>query len=943
MAEPAAFLRTLIPGQEPNIDKKSHAERTWEFGGKLWLRDFLPKQLPRARILLFGYNSNVGIQSSSAGVREQAQNLVNKIWVERQECEYRPILFIAHSLGGIVVKEALVQAKLGEKYGFICTATFGIEFFSTPHRGSSWASIGDIFAKAARATLRNPGNTFLNALKKGDLYASELTANFQQLQERYKYLNFYETLPLKKIGLIVDKSSAILGLPDSRETAIPLTADHESICRFACEDDEGYKHVSALIVDLASSATQVGREHSPQETCSSTATALVESSLAPGTPEKGFFAIEFAYKIHAEKPQISVFWIHASTVDRFREGYYSIAKECDIPANSEKRDRMSLVKNWLEREHNEWLLIIDNADESSLFVSEGETTKGKSVPSSTTDSIVDYLPECPHGSILVTTRNRAAGVKFLRSQVSSLIEVKTMTEAESNLLIKSNLMGQVPADSEIHELAELLGHLPLALSQASAFMQENTLSARRDTKVPNAVATTLNVSIFQIKNRDPRAVEILSLVAFADRHDIPKSLIQHKINRMLDLTKALGILKAFSLVNTNEERSSFSLHRLVQLVMRKWLIIESKFDIKAIDALNILAELSPDATFENRNTCATYLPHAQSVLSLIPKVQGSHLRRKLCLQEGIAWYLWAQGCCNEAEKLDLQILEEKKQEFGTEHSETLESIANLASTYEDQGRWSEVEELDQFMLEKRTRLYGRTHALTLGSMENLAKTYRYQGRLQEAEGLMLEVLELRKSISNVNSEEVVTTMGNLGTLYLDQNRQEEAEELILQAWGSRKRAYGADHLLTLDSATTLGLIYSSQGRLDEAEKLTLHTLQVKEGVLGPTHPNTLYSKSNLASIYQKQQEWEKAEELMLQVIKEESERLDPTHYDVLVSKQKLSIIYFGKGHISRADELENEILRNSINSLGPGHRFTLECMHNTALTRKEQNRDNEAI
>lgn len=629
---------------------------------------------------------------------------------------------------------------------------------------------------------------------------------------------------------------------------------------------------------------------------------------------------------------------------------------------------MTLVKDWLEKAHNEWLLIIDIADESSLFVSEGETAKGKSVPSSTTDSIVDYLPECPQGSILVTTRNRAAGVKFSRSHLSSLIEVKTMTEAESSRLIKSNLMGQVPAESEIHELAELLGHLPLALSQASAFMQENTLTISeyielykendetrmdllcesfetlgRDTKVPNAVATTLNVSIVHIKSRDPRAIEILSLIAFVDRHDIPKSLIQHKINRMLDLTKALGILKAFSLINTNEGRNSFSLHRLVQLVMRKWLIIESKFDIKAIEALDILAELFPDATFENRNICATYMPHAQSVLSLIPKVQGSHLRRKVYLQEGMAWHLWAQGCCNEAEKLDLQILEEKKQEFGMEHSETLESIANLASTYEDQGRWSEVEELDRFMLEKRTRLQGRTHALTLGSMENLAKTYRYQGRLQEAESLMLEVLESRKSTSNANSEEVVTTIGNLGLLCLDQNRQEEAEELLLKTWACRKRAYGADHLLTLDSATALGLIYSSQGRLDEAEKLTLHTLQTKERVLGSTHPNTLYSKSNLASIYQKQQEWEKAEDLMLQVIKEESERLGSTHYDVLVSKQKLSIIYFGKGHMSRADELEDEILHSSIDSLGPGHRFTLECMHNTALTRKEQNRDNEAV
>lgn len=187
------------------------------------MRDFLPKQLPRARILLFGYNSNIGIQSSSAGVREQARNLLDKIWVERQreDCDDRPILFIAHSLGGIVVKEVcivinrirlsdsyvnwyqgLVQAKLGQKYNSICSATFGIAFFGTPHRGSSWACIGDVFAKVARAILRNPSNTFLNALTKEDLYANELSANFQQLQENYRYLNFHETLPLKKIGLV---------------------------------------------------------------------------------------------------------------------------------------------------------------------------------------------------------------------------------------------------------------------------------------------------------------------------------------------------------------------------------------------------------------------------------------------------------------------------------------------------------------------------------------------------------------------------------------------------------------------------------------------------------------------------------------------------------------------------------------------------------------------
>ncbi|RMJ26426.1 hypothetical protein PHISP_02698 [Aspergillus sp. HF37] len=313
--EVQSFLHTLIPGDDPNIDiiaihglnpknKSRVAERSWEADDKLWLRDFLPRRLPRARILLFGYNSRVGKQSSAAGVREQAQTLLNKIWLERQVptifpcfeskisfmqgCEDRPILFIAYSLGGIVVKEALVQARLGEKYRSICIATFGIAFFGTPHRGSSWAGVGDIVARVASAVLRNPDNTFLNALKRDDLYGRELAANFQQLQENYWYLNFYETLPVKKIGLVVEKNSATLGLPDSRETMVALGANHETLCRFASEDDENYKHVAALLVDLASSAVDTHSRLSRQESFSSTESTLVESSPVVESPKERF-------------------------------------------------------------------------------------------------------------------------------------------------------------------------------------------------------------------------------------------------------------------------------------------------------------------------------------------------------------------------------------------------------------------------------------------------------------------------------------------------------------------------------------------------------------------------------------------------------------------------------------------------------------------------------
>jgi protein SERAC1 len=57
----------------------SNAASTWTSAdGKMWLQDegFLPTQIPNARIMLFGYNSNVAFTSSNAGLVQQATNLL---------------------------------------------------------------------------------------------------------------------------------------------------------------------------------------------------------------------------------------------------------------------------------------------------------------------------------------------------------------------------------------------------------------------------------------------------------------------------------------------------------------------------------------------------------------------------------------------------------------------------------------------------------------------------------------------------------------------------------------------------------------------------------------------------------------------------------------------------------------------------------------------------
>ena len=95
-----------------------------------------------------------------------------------------------------------------------------------------------------------------------------------------------------------------------------------------------------------------------------------------------------------------------------------------------------------------------------------------------------------------------------------------------------------------------------------------------------------------------------------------------------------------------------------------------------------------------------------------------------------------------------QALEKQRRILGEEHPDTLTSMNNLATTYDDQGRLMDAARLHEQVLEKRRRILGEEHLNTLMSMYSLAYTYREQGNLTEA--LRLAEEALRNSQVNAN-------------------------------------------------------------------------------------------------------------------------------------------------------------------------------------------------
>ena len=136
------------------------AFETWKHeNGKSWLKGFLEKDLPSARIMTFGYDSAVAFSKGVGTIEDNARYLLNQLSAERaasgsQGSDGRPIVFICHSLGGIIVKKAMVLAhERSSEVDFkdILDNTKAMTFLSVPHRGSDAAWWGDIGANILKS------------------------------------------------------------------------------------------------------------------------------------------------------------------------------------------------------------------------------------------------------------------------------------------------------------------------------------------------------------------------------------------------------------------------------------------------------------------------------------------------------------------------------------------------------------------------------------------------------------------------------------------------------------------------------------------------------------------------------------------------------------------------------------------------------------------------
>ncbi|ORY15267.1 hypothetical protein BCR34DRAFT_585166 [Clohesyomyces aquaticus] len=226
---------------------RGKAHRTWfdKESGVHWPRDLLGPDLD-ARIMTFGYDANI-VNAAQDDISGYAKDLLGDLSRHREDLRAeRKIIFVAHSLGGLVTKKAL--ALSGESrfphLRAIEIHTTGIVFLGTPHHGADLAKWGSFLSNIAN--LAKPVNKdVIKALRRQSETLAGVQDAFHNLVERRKdegskvrLICFYETMPVYNT-IIVSKDSAVI----PGEPHFPIRKNHKDMAKYQKKDDKGYQDI----------------------------------------------------------------------------------------------------------------------------------------------------------------------------------------------------------------------------------------------------------------------------------------------------------------------------------------------------------------------------------------------------------------------------------------------------------------------------------------------------------------------------------------------------------------------------------------------------------------------------------------------------------------------------------------------------------------------------
>ncbi|KAH8820546.1 tetratricopeptide repeat domain protein [Xylogone sp. PMI_703] len=938
--------------------------RTWTepTSEKLWLRDFLPKDIPLARIMTFGYDASP-LTNTDAGIEEHAIDLLRSVATLRAQNgdQNRPLLFMGHSLGGIVIKTvklyfvgkdhdtALITARqnseVSQGYREIDDNTIGIIFYGTPHKGSDMATFAETLSRAPKYVTPRNRSTLLKALRKGSGVLKKIEDDFlaHEWTKPYKFVSFYETK--RTMGFaVVEKSSAVLnqfGSISFHEEQIPVPADHRDICRYSSKDDETYLRSVESIKQIcretvipplrhehyvvASTVNEnfTGREEILQQLKS----RFIDDRYLPSKFQQRFvlYGLGGAGKtqtslkfIDIYKERFSgVFWIDASSLETIKNGYLEIARSCGQDEN------IGSVRDWLSgRDH--WLIIMDNADDPQLDISR-------------------FFPAGNRGSIIITTR--CPELCKYASTASWTYRVDRMsTEDAISLLLR--VAGEDIEDGDKRHASEqivsTLGYFALAIVQAGIIIRkkisslagfielfdqqkEELLNSDRvlgDIDYQFSVYTTWEISIQRIEQMKDKysalALELLGLFSFLHFDGITKTIFQ-KASEDLQYRPLVGYASNDLVEALSTAWDPLTFQQALSLLYGFSLIdIDESERISMHPLVHEWSRTRMGDSERNRLWQVATMILARSIDSGMDSSNQQY--RKLLLPHIDQCIATSEG----------RLISE-----GPQAAEMMDIMGKFEIAYMEATRYYDALNL-LIQMEEKCRIERireeRPIALTTVQLHTCI-CLEGLGHHKEVLELLDILLEETKRTHGESSWQVYDMKGRIAVCNFNMGEYDKAIPLYQEVYEASLERFGLQHILTVTALIGLAGCYGYTKKFGKSAKLHRKAFENCRKVYGDQHSVTLNEMSFLAESYANQRKYKKSRKLQEQCVAQLNLLLGEDHHQTIYALNTLATCYrhtillTGWGKTVR---VRKQALAKMQNAFGSNDLRTIGCMRGLA-------------
>ena len=317
---------------------------------------------------------------------------------------------------------------------------------------------------------------------------------------------------------------------------------------------------------------------------------------------KTSLAVEFAWS-HKNSFPGGVFWINGESDENINKSVAEMLSLGNIPTstNDSIDDTLNKFLTWLSKKDLPWLLVMDNVDEMQDPMCPASVKKICKGPWQRT------VKSLKNGHILLTTRQNAKDAKaFLRYSTDDFLELSCFSVEDGALFLmkRTGLQGE-SLDPDAICLTKELGALPLALEQAAAYIttspiplsfteylekykavkmrllkQQPATALSIEAQHRLSVHTTWELNFEFVKEQSPAAASMMRISAFLDSENVPVDVINPGLPELdqeelrecarskIDIASILKVLSSYSLYSVDHRSKVFSVHKLVQEVVR---------------------------------------------------------------------------------------------------------------------------------------------------------------------------------------------------------------------------------------------------------------------------------------------------------------------------------------------------------------------------------------